>query len=182
MICPSLSPPAVPAAIIAMAFSLTMLPRMYSPVALIQLMMRIIIAISSRYRVLNTIAKAFCDGAACGLLDACDRRPAAALAAIDVVGQQQLEAEHDGAEQHQLEHTERFNQTIGHAGAGDRAERGAEADDDEQALAFLLGVHVVGERPELRDDHQAEDADPDEVDHRRAGRRAAPADRRPADR
>ncbi len=60
MICPSLSPPAVPAATIADACSLTMLPRMYSPVALIQLMTRIISAISSRYRVLNTIAKAFC--------------------------------------------------------------------------------------------------------------------------
>ena len=32
-----------------------------------------------------------------------------------------------------------------------------------EALAFVAGVDVVGERPELRHDHQIEDADPQEV-------------------
>ena len=45
------------------------------------------------------------------------------------------------------------------------ADRAADRDDREQAAARLLRVGVVRVRPELRDDRQAEDADPDvEVD------------------
>ena len=66
--------------------------------------------------------------------------------------------------QHQLVDAERLDQAIRDARAGHRAERGAEADDDEQPLAFFLRIDVVGERPELRDDHQVEDADPQEED------------------
>ena len=85
-----------------------------------------------------------------------------ALAPVDVVGQEDLRAEHGRAEQQQLIDAERLDQPVRDARAEDRAERGAEADDREQALAFRLVVDDVGERPELRDDHQDEDADPDE--------------------
>ncbi len=108
------------------------------------------------------------------------RTTAAALDAVDVIGEQQLEAHQAGPQQHQLKHAKGLNQTIGHDRPDYRTERGAEADDDEQALAFLLRVHVVGEGPELRDDHQVEDADPDEIDHpeRHAGLRQQIEDRR----
>ena len=49
----------------------------------------------------------------------------------------------------------------------------ADHDDREQPIAGLLGVDVVGERPELRDQRHVEDADPDEegdADIRHAGR------------
>ena len=84
------------------------------------------------------------------------------LARVDRVGQQQLADEDRRAEQHQRVDAKRLDQPVGYPRARHRAERGAEADDHEQALALFLGVDVVGEGPELRDDHQAEDADPDE--------------------
>ena len=84
-----------------------------------------------------------------------------------------------GAEQHQLVDAERLDQPVRDARAEDGAERGAEADDREQPLAFRLVVDVVGERPELRDDHQVEDADPDEEDDGERHAASAPASRRP---
>ena len=45
-----------------------------------------------------------------------------------------------------------------------RAEAAADADQREQPLALFLRVEIAGERPELRDRHQVEDADPQEVD------------------
>ena len=44
------------------------------------------------------------------------------------------------------------------------AEAAADADQREQALALFRRVEVVGERPELRDHHHVEDADPEKVD------------------
>ena len=44
--------------------------------------------------------------------------------------------------------------------AGNCADRPTEADDGEQTLALFRRVQVVRKRPELRDHHQAEDADP----------------------
>ena len=47
--------------------------------------------------------------------------------------------------------------------------RCAESNDGEQPLALLLGVDVVGERPELRDNHHVEDANPQEERHAEHG-------------
>ena len=90
------------------------------------------------------------------------RRQMRALATVDVVRQEHLGAEHGGSEQEQLIDADRLDQPVGDARAEHRAERGAKADDREQALALGLVVDDVGERPELRDNHQREDADPDE--------------------
>ena len=66
----------------------------------------------------------------------------------------------------QLEHRRRRQpageQRLGDARADRAAQRGAERDEREQPLALLLPVEIVGQRPELRDHRQAEDADPDE--------------------
>ena len=43
-----------------------------------------------------------------------------------------------------------------------RADRAPEAHDGEQALALVRGVEVVGEGPELGDDHHVEHAHPEE--------------------
>ena len=70
--------------------------------------------------------------------------------------------EHDAADEHELIDAERLDQAVGDPRADHRAQRRAESDDGEQPLALILRIHVVGEGPELRDDHQIEDADPDE--------------------
>ena len=48
---------------------------------------------------------------------------------------------------------------------------GADADEREQPLAALGAVEVVGERPELRDRHHVEDADPEDRRRSRSERR-----------
>ena len=45
------------------------------------------------------------------------------------------------------------------------AERTTRSHDGEQPLALLLGVEIVGKGPELRHDHQIEDANPEEEHH-----------------
>ena len=67
---------------------------------------------------------------------------------------------------------ERLARRPGAHRADPRAETAADADQRKQPLALLLGVEVVRERPELRDDHHVEDADPEEVDDADAQARA----------
>ena len=52
-----------------------------------------------------------------------------------------------------------LRQPAGHGAADQAAEDGAGADDGEQALGFARVEQVIGEQPELRDQHQPEHAD-----------------------
>src|SRR5689334_5190656 len=82
-------------------------------------------------------------------------------AGIDEVGNDDANPEHRRGDEQELEKTERTHQPTGDLGADDSAERAAEGDEAEQAPALLLAVEVVGEAPELRDDEDVEDSDPE---------------------
>jgi len=76
--------------------------------------------------------------------------------------------EHAAQENHRPAGQEPGRAGPGHEVAGaDRskpgAETGADADDGEQPLALFRRIEIGGERPELRDHHQIEDADPQEI-------------------
>ena len=67
------------------------------------------------------------------------------------------------------------NSRAGDERAERRARGHADHDDREQAVARFLAVDVVGERPELRDQRDVEDADPDEERDADVGTPAATA-------
>ena len=70
-----------------------------------------------------------------------------------------------GGNQQQLRHAHQGNEPAGEHASHHGAEGTPTGDDGEEPLALLLGVQVVGEGPELRHDHQVEDAHPEEEDH-----------------
>ena len=91
--------------------------------------------------------------------------PGRALSTARPEGEPERQQQSNCGQQHQGEGTDARDQHAD-AGARDAAERLPDADQRKQPLAAVGRVDVVGERPELRDDHQAEDADPDEEHHR----------------
>ena len=85
------------------------------------------------------------------------------LAAVDVVGQLDLDKQQNGAEDHELIDAE--SRYYHHdSGPQDRPQRLAQSNDRKESLAFFLAVDVVRERPELGNDHHDEDAQPHEID------------------
>src|SRR5262245_6239314 len=57
----------------------------------------------------------------------------------------------------------RADEAPGVDGTESRAETAAKSDDREQPFALIGGERIIGERPELGDHHDVEDADPEEV-------------------
>ncbi len=77
------------------------------------------------------------------------------------------------AMQHHRQEADASDQVARDERASDRANRAAESDDGEEAFPLVGRVEVVRERPELGDDHQVEDAHPQEKRHRDECRRQA---------
>ncbi len=79
------------------------------------------------------------------------------LALQDEGDDEEAEAHDRGADQQHLLGAERFDQKRREARAGRAAEAGAAADEAEDALGLPRIVDVVGQRPELADQEEAED-------------------------
>jgi hypothetical protein len=115
-------------------------------------------AIRSRYFVWNTILNPLVPDAFAGFA------AAAATGAFADPVRRSFSRRSMRLDQHQFVDANPVDQAIGNPRSDHRPERCPETDDRKEALAFILRIHVVGERPELGDDHQVEDADPDEED------------------
>ena len=95
------------------------------------------------------------------------------LANVNEVGQDKADDQNGRGDEHHRKGAETADERRGDERADDRAGRRAEPDDGEQALPLLRRVDVVGKRPELRDHHQVEDADPEKERHAQHGSRNA---------
>ena len=80
-------------------------------------------------------------------------------------GQREAHEKERSCRQEHRVHAERGDQLSRGPGADRGSSRSAERHERQEALSLFRRVHVVRERPELRDDHHAEDADPDEEGH-----------------
>ena len=88
--------------------------------------------------------------------------PGGSLTMIDPQREGDGEEQAGGCDQHQRIRAGGREGDRCELGAGDGAERGPEADERKEPLAPLGAVQIVGERPELRDHHEVENADPEE--------------------
>jgi hypothetical protein len=70
-----------------------------------------------------------------------------------------------GGDEKHLRNPNDGNQPTGECAAGDGSQRASKCHDGEETFALLLGVNVVGKRPELSHDHQVEHAYPEEERH-----------------
>ena len=70
--------------------------------------------------------------------------------------------EHGRRNEHHPVDAQGHDEPVGDPASADASQRRAEGDEGEDPFAFLFGVEVVGEPPELGHDEDVEDADPDE--------------------
>ena len=84
------------------------------------------------------------------------------LPPVDPVREKEAQDEQGAGEQHREVEAERGDHLAHDRRTGDGPGRPSDLDDGKQPLAFLVRVQVVRESPELRQDHRAEDPDPDE--------------------
>jgi hypothetical protein len=89
----------------------------------------------------------------------------AGVAPLDERGDDHARHQDAGGDQHQGKRTRRAHDIAGVHGSQPGAETAAEADNGEKPFPLLGRVEIVHERPELGDDHDVEDADPEEVRH-----------------
>ena len=93
------------------------------------------------------------------------RRGRAAAVALNQPRQPRAHHEQHRAGDQQPRGADVFDDLPGAKRADPRAETAADADQREDALALFLRVEIGGERPVLRDHHQVEDAEPQEIRH-----------------
>jgi hypothetical protein len=84
------------------------------------------------------------------------------LSAVDPVGQQKAEHQQGSGQQHREIQAQRLDHPADGGSSDNPAYRRPHLHNGKQPFSFLVRVQVIGETPELSQDHHVEDPDPDE--------------------